>query len=149
MWPGVRPMRVPRRPPGWSAAATRASSPPGSTRIAAPLSVSPRRSVFSANGPTTVLRTMSMASGAAGSARPPSTARSGAEALPAAAGVAGVGGVELEPRALQADDVVDRHPLHVHPAHRVDEQLHPVLLEGHVSVLLGVLEVHRVLKHQT
>src|SRR6266568_686123 len=66
--------------------------------------------------------------------------------LPAAAGVLGAGVVELEPRALQPDDVIDADTLQVHRAHRVDKDLEAVLLVDLIAVLGRVLEVHRVLE---
>src|SRR5512141_1904952 len=86
----------------------------------------------------------------AGSAEAPAagSARTGLvrERLAAAAGVLRARVRELEPRALQADDVVDRDPLEVHRAHRIDVDADAVLLERQVAVALGVLEVHGVLE---
>src|SRR5688572_16926911 len=70
----------------------------------------------------------------------------GAEAGAAAAGALGLRVHELEPRAVQALDVVDLGPLEVLVAHHVDVELHPVRHELLVHVGRLFLEVEVVLE---
>src|SRR5512133_2479933 len=123
-------------------------SPPGSTRTASPVRLDAATYAFAANGPTTACRTTSIGPSPYRDRRRDgrSSGGSGRERRAAAAGRAGVRVVELEPGALEADHVVDRHALQVHRAHRVDVETDAVLLEREVAVLRLLLEVHRVLE---
>ena len=71
---------------------------------------------------------------------------SGGERRSAATGAGGVRVEELEPGAVQAGDVVERHPCEVLLAGRVDEDAHAVLLEDRIVRRRGFLEGQLVLK---
>src|SRR5512139_3274132 len=99
-------MRRIRCPLGSRIPRARSTSPPGSRSTASPVRLHAARYVLAAKGPTTACRTTSIV-------RPPPEG-SVRERGAAAARRAGVRVVELEPGALQADDVVDGDALQVH-----------------------------------
>src|SRR5690606_27109347 len=70
---------------------------------------------------------------------------SGGEGGSAAAGGLRVGIADDELRALQALAVVDFRAAEVLEAHRVDQQLHAVLFDQRVAVLLGLVEFEAIL----
>src|SRR6266540_20001 len=98
---------------------TREMSPPGSMITASRVRSHAAMYALAATGPTTARRTRSMCPG-----------RLVRERRAAAARGTRVRVAELEPGALQPDDVVDGDALEVHRAHGIDVDLDPLLLEG-------------------